>query len=474
MSIAISGAERRLGNAAVFAGAEVLSRLIAFLATAHLAAALGPGPFGVLGFAFAVVGFLTVFVEGGFVDVGSREIARLQTTEEVRGLSAAVSVVRLIVAVACLLALVLASPLLQPTSSGRLVLNLTGLLLLMAALDAAWVYKGRGEGVRVGISLMMRRVLYAVLIFALIRGPDDLLKVPFAQVAGEIVGIVWLGAMLLYAGLPLMDLRKGWDTFRSSGSLLVAKLARASVVTLDVVLLGLMATDRDVGLYAAPYRICFFLMALAAAISVAYLPDVVTAEGPERVRAAGRHAAISGAVGIPAAVGGIVVAEPLLTLVFGPEYAEGARAMQIILAGLSTIFVFAPVHNVLLAQGRVHVETRAMVVAAVLNVVLNFFWIPRYGIVGAASATLVSEILILGLSAVALSGPMIGALLRGLGAPVAASAVMAGTLLLIRTDVHVLLLILLGAVVYAIALSVLGLPEDLRAGLRRIGRRKSK
>jgi O-antigen/teichoic acid export membrane protein len=159
-------------------------------------------------------------------------------------------------------------------------------------------------------------------------------------------------------------------------------------------------------------------------------------------------------------------------MAFGPEYLEGTEAFQIILASLGVLFVFSPVHNVLLAQNRLRVEARAMGVAAVVNAVLNLLWIPRFGIVGAAWATLVAELVILALSGAALGRPMVLALLRTVTAPLFAAGVMAGAMVLLGTGRSVLLTIPVGALVYGIALVGLGgMPEDARVAWRNVRER---
>lgn len=468
-SIPEVGASRRLGNASVFVAGEIVSRLLAFAATAYLAIRLGPDPFGMVGFAFAVVTYLTVFVDSGFVDVGSRDVAALDDASEAARLGVGVTLVRTAVAIVCMAALVIAAPILEPDPVGQRIIVLTGLMIFVAAIDPAWIHKGLRRSVPVGISLVMRRLLYAIFVFVFIKGPDDVLRVPLAQAGGELIGVMWLGGALLASGVTFVDLRSGWSTFWAARPLMLAKLLRTSVVTADVVLLGLMATDREVGLYTADYRFCFLVMALAGSIQVAYLPDVTRPPvGPHQVAATRRHMELSSAVGIPVAVGGVLIAGPLLGLVFGGDYLPATAALQILLLSVGLLFVFAPLHNLLLARGQLGLETRAVAVAAGINLVLNLWWIPRYGIVGAAMATLVAEALILTLSAIAVRDA-IPELSKPLARPILACVGMTAALLLVGPDRSPLLTIPVGVATYgAFLIWSGGLPADTQGVVGRL------
>ena len=137
---------------------------------------------------------------------------------------------------------------------------------------------------------------------------------------------------------------------------------------------------------------------LTAAVFFSYLPSFTRAarEGTSAVSELTSHSlALSLALSLPFVVGGILVAGPLLSAFFGPVYAEAAPVLGLLLVGSGTMLVQNTLRNVFLAYGRLRVEMWIMVAAAMSNIALNFLWIPRYGLLGAASAAVVAEALIL-------------------------------------------------------------------------------
>ena len=92
-----------------------------------------------------------------------------------------------------------------------------------------------------------------------------------------------------------------------------------------------------------------------------------------------------------------------LDLFFGADYVAGALAFRILLVG-SMFFILASVNNIIISSmGEPKQVTKIILLSAVLNVGLNFFLIPLFGINGAAVATTLAYLLSLVLSTLKLS-----------------------------------------------------------------------
>jgi O-antigen/teichoic acid export membrane protein len=227
------------------------------------------------------------------------------------------------------------------------------------------------------------------------------------------------------------------------------------MTSFDLVLLGLMLGERETGLYAAPYRICFLFLAVAAAIQSSYLPAITRAlaHSAEQAKAiAARSVGFSAAVAAPALVGGIVLAAPLLQAVFGPDYVAGAWAFRLLLLGMGFICFFGTAHNILLACDRLKDEMWLMAVAAGLNVGLNLIVIPRYGLVGAAAVTALTEGLVLMIALLTVARLGVGISLWPLCRPFLAAGVMGAVIMSLGAISELGMRIGLGAVVYVITL----------------------
>jgi O-antigen/teichoic acid export membrane protein len=218
-----------------------------------------------------------------------------------------------------------------------------------------------------------------------------------------------------------------------------------------------------VGWYSAAYRVVFFVLAITYASHVAWLPAVTRAIAQKR----SVDAELSGSlrlsvlVTVPFVVGGIMIAPKLLSALFGDEYVPAATALQLLMVSLFFIALHGPSRNLFLAYDRLGLESAIMAVAVVVNVGLNIVLIPRYGLNGAAVATVAADGVILLLCVAAIMRFHIRPRLLPLQIPLLAGIAMAASLWLIGVDRPAAVSIVFGGIVYAGSLA--GLTRLLRS-----------
>ncbi len=249
------GAGKIGGNILSLGSGEIVARVVAFFGVTYAARLLGPEQFGIIGFAAALFGYLSLTITAGFGDIGSREVAR--RPREASSIAASVVVIKLIIALIALIAIAVTAWFLNKPPTVKLVLLLMGLLFFPLALDTSWVYKGLERNRPVAFALIIGQVLYAGAIFLAVNESSDVALVPLAQFFGEICAALMLALPLFYLKKFKLDLRDGFRILRSSGFWAISRLLRTAMYTFDVVLIGFLLGEQAVGLYTAPYRICF-------------------------------------------------------------------------------------------------------------------------------------------------------------------------------------------------------------------------
>jgi O-antigen/teichoic acid export membrane protein len=85
----------------------------------------------------------------------------------------------------------------------------------------------------------------------------------------------------------------------------------------------------------------------------------------------------------------LALGKPLLSL-FGPQFATGYPVMCILVVGFLTRSAMGPADYLLNMLGEQKLCAAVLFGAALLNIVLNVVLVPKFGIVGAASATATS------------------------------------------------------------------------------------
>jgi len=85
----------------------------------------------------------------------------------------------------------------------------------------------------------------------------------------------------------------------------------------------------------------------------------------------------------------------IIKFFFGQAYVNGSIALQILSIGMVLYNVGFINNNILSGIGKPRESTKIIIVASLVNLVLNILFIPKFGIIAAASTTLFSYLIIL-------------------------------------------------------------------------------
>jgi O-antigen/teichoic acid export membrane protein len=438
---------------------EASARVIAFLATIYVARVLGSQSFGIVAFSAAILLYLSRVVDGGLdLGLGVQLVASKRSRIERLGPT--------LIAARTLAALVLALTLLGvglfvlPRPDGA-VLAAFGLVLFPVALSTRWIHLGLERTRFVAIARVMGEVAMVALVVAFVQGPDDLLGVPLAQFAGDMLMAAVLAASLLKWGYRprfVFDRRALRPVIGRARRLVLASLLALIVYNSDLVFLRLFRDAETVGFYVAGYALITFLGNLTGTYGMSLLPTLARLTNKSEEQLSLYRAAMAQvlAVALPITVGGYLLAPEIIRVVFGESYAPAALPLQILIWTVS-IAVLREVARVgLLARGREDRILRMNFWATAVNLLSNLIVIPLFGIVGAAAATVGTEGCRLAMAQVfaAREGLTPSGILR-YWRPVAATAVMAAVLLKLDA-LQVWLLVPIGAAVYLACLVLSG------------------
>jgi O-antigen/teichoic acid export membrane protein len=164
---------------------------------------------------------------------------------------------------------------------------------------------------------------------------------------------------------------------------------------IDTVILGFISTDAEIGWYAAAYRVYEGLT---------YAPSILAAVVSPRLSflfVNDRHAhrvllvrTLLGSLALGVVLGGAAffAAHPIIVTLFGASYENGSTPLRILASG--AIFVFATwiLHAAAISTNLDRRLVGTTVVGLAVNIVLNLLLIPKWGISGAAAATVLAEI----------------------------------------------------------------------------------
>jgi O-antigen/teichoic acid export membrane protein len=166
----------------------------------------------------------------------------------------------------------------------------------------------------------------------------------------------------------------------------------------DVFLLTYLRSMQEVGHYSAAYKLLDMGSIMAITLLWPLIP--ILSRELKRQRAMGLRTArsvmeLAALICFPLAVVAPYLARPAIQIIYGVEYAESASILGV-LGLVFVILVFCLIGVVInLSVGKIRHAYWNTALAVAVNVSLNLVWIPRYGIAGAAYATLASHLCML-------------------------------------------------------------------------------
>ncbi|HXF94913.1 MAG TPA: flippase [Gemmatimonadales bacterium] len=438
---------------------EALARLVAFAATVYAARALGPAGFGMIGVATAVMLYLNRVADGGFdLGLGVREIAA--DPRFLERAAPAVLAARQLAALGLALGAAGVGFLVLPAPDDA-VLAVYAFTLLAVGAGTRWVHLGFERSRRAALGMLAGQALMAALVLLLVRGPGDVAAVAQAQVAGDLAGalllFLWLGPAVrrLPARLSLEVLE---PLLRRGASLVASALVGLVIYNASFLFLRGLHGAPSVGYYAAGYALVTFFLNLGTAYSLSLLPSLTRLRATPAGRQGLYHASLAQvfAVGLPVAVGGTLLAGPIVSLLYGPDYAPAGLPFALLVWSIPLCLARDVPIMALLAEGRERAVFRLTALAAVVSTLLNLALIPRFGLLGAALATILTETGRLGFALGA--ARRLGYELPGLRrfARAAGAGVLMAVLLQLLGPRSLLLAVPLGAAGYGLGLLALG------------------
>lgn len=163
------------------------------------------------------------------------------------------------------------------------------------------------------------------------------------------------------------------------------------------IFLSILKTQKDVGIYGAPFKILESLIAFAAIFAGLLLPllSKFYKENTDKFREIfkkGTNVLIIFV--IPMCVGTIFFAREIMELAGGEEFADSNNVLKILIFAVGAIFFSHLFGNTAIACNQQKKIMWVYMVTAILSVILNVLLIPKLSYYGASIAVTVSEVFV--------------------------------------------------------------------------------
>ena len=443
---------------ALFSG-EIIARVCHFISVIYLARMLGVAGFGAINFSLALLSYFLMATNLGLGELGVREIARKR---DVRETVETIISIRLAASLVSYAALIVIALCLRKMPHTTFLLIAFGFTLLPYSLSVEWVFRGIEKMKYNAYGRIMNALIYVGLVFLIVRKPADILKVAAITITADFIVCVfyYINYSRKFGKVNIhFDLKRWLPLLKVSVQLFLSSALLMVYLNFGTVALGLAKDERAVGIYGAALKLVLFFFALSDTFVAVTFPVIsrLYHEASDRLQQfMGYCVKIAVVMGLPVAIGGLVLGPRIIRLVYGASYASAGVLLQIMASFVLINLMSYVISYSLVAFDRQALYLRTLGYAVLLNLVLNITAIPLVGYYAPSVALVITEALVLGLSLFFLKDLIRLAWVKLAARPLAAACLMGLVIAPLAGRLNVLVVIAAGAAAYAAALFLTG------------------
>lgn len=376
---------------------KLIRMAVGLLVIVWIARYLGPEQFGLLNFAMAFVGLFGAIATLGLQGIMVRDIVRKpEESKVILGTGFVLQVAGGLIAFGLV---ILVISLLRPDDT--LAKTIVAILGFTQVLKASEVVKYWFES-QVQSKFVVWVENGVFLIIAGVKVIMILLQAPLMAFVWAALAEALLVAVLLFAVYgwkigslsswkPSLD--RGKMLLRDSWPLILSGIAVVVYMKIDQIMLGQMIGDQAVGIYSAAVRVSEVWYFIPMVIVASVFPSIVEAKKKSEelyYQRLQRLYDLMVWMAIAIALPMTFLSTWLIELLFGQAYIQAGTVLAIHIWASLFVFLGVASGKWFLTENRQILSLQRTLLGAVVNVGFNLVWIPRYGAIGAAYATVIS------------------------------------------------------------------------------------
>lgn len=378
---------------------NVLRLIFPLITFPYVSRVLMPEGIGKVNFANSIVMYFYTIASLGIGSYGIREAAKIRNdrlalakfTKEMLSINMVSTLVSYILLAASLVFV-------KKFESYRILIIVNSSSIILNTIGFEWLYSALEEYGYITLRSIIFQIVSLALTFILVRNSDDVVNYALvsviSNVGSNVCNLIHARRYLDLKTKVKLEIKKH---LKPIFLLFFSSIAITVFSILDTSMVGFIKDDVEVGYYTSASKIIRMIRDLFPAISTVMFARVSyyvgTKETQKIKEVTGQIFNLFYALSIPICMGFILLMKPILLLMCGSEFLPAVAVGQVLapLVILSSISGYLS-GAVLISFGREKIYMYVEVGAALLDIVLNFAFIPKYGALGAGIATLITEL----------------------------------------------------------------------------------
>lgn len=360
---------------------------------------LGPDKFGLIGLAAAIITYVQLFIDFGFLLSATEEVANNQDDKQkLSRIFTSVTVNKLLLSVLACGVLVGVCMLVPRWKENFLFIFLYCISTVISSLIPDFLYRGIERMGSITVRTVSIRVFFTLMVLVLVKSPEDYLYIPLLQIVGNCIALLVTYIHLYWkVGVRFVACRVGdvFGSMKTSAPFFASRIAGTMYSVANTIILDFISGGAMTAFYTSADKLVSTAKSGLSPISDSMYPYMVKHKDFKMVK---RVLLLLEPIIILGCAVLFIWAEPICTWFFGAEYVHTADALR---ALLPVVIVILPSYifgfPVLGAMGLSKYANYSVILASIIHVVdlIVLYSLGVMNIVTLGLATSVAETVVL-------------------------------------------------------------------------------
>lgn len=466
----MSAVHRIAKNTIILLVADFISKSFSFFSNMYVARYLGIEGYGVLSFVFAFVGIFSIFTDIGLSTLTTREVARNKSfankyLTNVTFMKIVLSVITFGLIILTINTLSYPKQIIQVTYIASIAMITGSFAGTFSAIFRAYEKMTYLSIVQISSSILMLGGVLLVIFYQF--------SIFWIISISLIISIISLSAFLVLYLKYFTKLKIEYDwsfcknALKESWPMGAVAICVMLYFRIDTVMLSLMKDETAVGLYSAAYRLSEMTTVIPGILMASVFPVMAQYFNSSKDSfnlAYNKSVKYLLYLALPMALIVTLLAEPIINLVYGAQFAGSIGALQVLIWASAIMYVTMTIGTTIVTANRQIFHLKLALIATALNIILNLIFIPRYGYIGASATTMVTEFygLVVGIFFLHRWGYKLNTINVFSPAILAFIASVIGAIILVKMGVNIFVTSIIALVIYGLIIYAKGIKEDDR------------
>lgn len=371
-----------------------------FITYPYVARILGVTNIGICNFVQSFVQYFVLFASLGTMSLGVREIAKCNgDRNKLNKAFSSIIVLNVVITAVVLFCYLAATEFAPQLQQYKKLLYVGALQLVTSVFTIEWLFRGLEDFKFITFRNLAIRVLYVLAVFVFVRTRDDY-TIYFALTAGLYISnaIINLFYSRHFVTFHWQSIKESVMAYMKPMTLLgIQNILLTMYTSLNVIYLGFVAGDTQVGYYTTATKIQNIILAMFSAFTLVMMPRIsslVANKDYAQIRnLISQSLSFLYAFAFPIIIVIIALAPQVIQLIAGAEYGESVNLLRIaipliLVIGLEQILIT----QLLIPMGKDNASFNSYLAGAIVGVAANLLLVPHLESLGSVIVWAVSEL----------------------------------------------------------------------------------